>query len=91
MVLSATKRVYLLFVRFSAEISLEFHFLISYISQVCAEPPSPPQSEDVQNFVVIENVTEAMLKGVFWTYSDFYNHTGEAIIVSFLLIFVTFH
>jgi hypothetical protein len=32
-----------------------------------------------------------MLKGVFWTYSAFYNHTGEAIIVSFLLIFVTFH
>jgi hypothetical protein len=47
------------------------------ICVVCTQPPEKPSYQGKNTFVVIENVTQAMLDGIFWTYTDFYNHTGS--------------
>jgi len=46
----------------------------------CKLPPNPPYNTFYNYYSVMVNVTQSMLEGQMWTYSDFYNHTGVDLI-----------
>mmetsp|Transcript_6865 Transcript_6865/g.19422 ORF Transcript_6865/g.19422 Transcript_6865/m.19422 type:complete len:246 (-) Transcript_6865:103-840(-) len=51
--------------------------MVPRLCVACDLPPDhDPLVTTVVKYDVIPNITEAMLRGSFWTFEDFYNHTG---------------